>query len=85
MFAAGSSEGKLDLIVKKQGRWEKTACAAHSDADSYRAASCGTLLQLEEGDELYARGYGPSSGALHTPSYVKHSSVEAYLLYKASP
>ena len=84
VFAADCSEGKLDLIVKK-GRWEKTQCAAHSDADSYRAASCGTLLQLEEGDELYAKGNGPSSGALHTPPYVKHSSMEAYLLYKASP
>ena len=85
VFATGSSEGKLNLIVNKWGSGEENACTAHADADTHRTASCGTLLQLEEGDELYARGYGPSSGALYTPPFVKHSSIEAYLLYKASP
>ena len=85
VFAVDSMEGKLNLVVKKRGSGNQNACAAHADADNHRAASCGTLLQLEEGDELFARGHGPSSGALHAPPLVKHSSKDAYLLYKASP
>ena len=86
IFPAASSQGKLNVMVKKAvGNEEKYVCPAHANSNNHRAASCGTLLQLEEGDELYAKGNGPSSGALHTPPYVKHSSMEAYLLYKASP
>ena len=84
-FAPASLEGKLDLMVKKANEnEEKHVCSAHANGNNSRAASCGTLLQLEEGDELYAKGhtagflFAPSSGHLFC-------SMEAYLLYKATP
>ena len=84
VFAADSRQGKLNVMVKKAvGNEEKYVCPAHANSKNHRAASCGTLLQLEEGDELYAKGYG--SGSLHSPADFGHSSLEAHLLYKASP
>ena len=80
VFAAvsGQGQGKLNLILKKPNESGETKqCAAHANTDSYRAASCGTLLQLEEGDVLYAKGHG--SGYLQATS-----SMEAYLLYSVS-
>ena len=85
VFAAYASEGKLNLMKKKADEnEEKHVCAAHSNANSFRAASCGTLLQLEEGDELYAKGH--QTGVVHAPSGGGvYNSVEAHLLYKANP
>ena len=76
MFAAVSNQAKLNLILNKSnGNGKINECSAHADTNGYRAASCGTLLQLEEGDELYAEGHG--SGYLQGTS-----SMEAYLLYR---
>ena len=72
------------MVNKIDGSGEVNACGAHAITTPYGTASCGTLLQLEEGDELYAKGHG-GSGPLFAGSQIKHSSLEAYLLYKATP
>ena len=69
--------------TKRDG--EQDICGAHASTMSHRAASYGTLLQLEEGDELYAKGHSGPSGSLYAGSSIRHSSFEAYLLYKATP
>ena len=86
VFGANTGEAKMNIwINKSDGSGEKRVCAAHGISSNYGAASCGTLLQLEEGDELYAKGHPSGSGSLHSPPDFAHSSLEAYLLYKASP
>ena len=73
------------MVNRTDGSGEINACGAHATTTPHGAASCGTLLQLEEGDELYAKGRGGASASLYAGSPVKHSSLEAYLLYKATP
>ena len=73
-------------MVNRTGRsGEMNACGAHATITPRGAGSCGTLLQLEEGDELYAKGHGGASASLCAGSAVRHSSLEAYLLQKATP
>ena len=71
------------MVNRADGSRETNVCGAHASTMPHGAASCGTLLQMEEGDELYAKG--GSSGSLYAGSSIRHSSFEAYLLYKATP
>ena len=73
------------MVNGTDGRGETNVCGAHASTMPHGAASCGTLLQMEEGDELYAKGHGGPSGSLYAGSPIRHSSFEAYLLYKATP
>ena len=84
-FGAGSAQGKANMAVNKaDGSGEQIVCAAHATAVGHGAASCGTLLQLEVEDELYAKGHADQPGALYADA-IPSSFFEAYLLYKSSP
>ena len=71
------------MVNRTDGSGETNVCGAHASTMPHGAASCGTLLQMEEGDELYAKGHG--TGSLYADSPIKHSLIEAYLLYRANP
>ena len=76
-----SNNAKLDMIINMaDGSGQKTVCGAHVQEQTYGAASCTTLLQLEVGDELWA--VGEQNGEMFAVAS-PFSSFQAYLLYQA--
>ena len=83
VFGHGSASynAKLDLILNPaDGSGWKRICGAHVQEVVFGAASCATLLELTNADELYA--ISEQNGAMYaivTPFF----SFQAHLLYKA--
>ena len=73
------------MVNRTDRSGDTNVCGAHASTTPHGAASCETLLQMEEGDELYAKGHHGPSGSLFAGSSIRHSSFEAYLLYKVNP
>ena len=64
------------------GSGEVNVCSAHVHDDDYAGTSCGALVELHAGDELYVKGeagqqYAPLNGQIHI-------TFNAYLLYPAN-
>ena len=53
------------MVNGTDGSGETNVCGAHASTMPHGAASWGTLLQMAEGDELYAKGHGGPSGSLY--------------------
>ena len=74
------TSAKVNVYLRKAGVNETGICAAHVAAYVHGAASCGTLVELNAGDELYCKGQGVGTmWALPTPFV----HFQAFLLYKA--